>query len=498
MRDNDSCSMKKVLLFAMPTFCLLLFQLGTDQVQAESIHESHLLAEPTLTDLFQETVQGQVVDAATEDPLPGVSIVLQGTTTGTSTDVDGNFELNLPQLEGVLEISYIGYETVQIDIDGRSSIDVSLQETAIEGEDVIVVGYGTQERINLTGSVGAVRGDALENRPIANVGEGLQGLVPNLNVSVPSGDPADSPRFNIRGYESINGGSPLILVDGIPMDINSINPSDIESISVLKDAAAAAVYGARGAFGVILVETKSGRTGEALNVSLNTQWSMARPIFNMDPVTDPHQFILARNMATTRTNGTPPYDETWLEGTRRWVENPTHENAWEVVDGSLRYYGYNDYQNQLMTDYSPTQQHDLSISGGSENSAYYLSAGYMNKDGYLRDRNANEKFRRYNVLLDVDFMINDWLNLGERIQFSSENSNKPHFYNWDVNINSLARASPIMPGQFPDLDYYREPGDRGKDEQLIGIYFGGPNFYPYLMDGGRETYTNNEDRKSTR
>jgi TonB-dependent SusC/RagA subfamily outer membrane receptor len=212
---------------------------------------------------------------------------------------------------------------------------------------VVVVGYGTQEKVNLTGAVGVASGEVLQNRPIANVGEGLQGMVPNLNVNIRNGDPTAPIDFNIRGYESINGGNPLILVDNVPMDLNRINPNDIESISVLKDASAAAVYGARAAFGVILVTTKKGK-GDKVRVNFGSEFTMAKPIFLIDPVTDPYKYVQARMVANMRTNGNPGFDQDMIDGTKRYSENPTFENAWGVYNGSLRFYGYNNYVDQLI------------------------------------------------------------------------------------------------------------------------------------------------------
>ncbi|MEZ4989274.1 MAG: TonB-dependent receptor [Saprospiraceae bacterium] len=303
-----------------------------------------------------------------------------------------------------------------------------------------------------------------------------------------NGDPTRSVDFNIRGYESINGGSPLILVDGVPMDLERINPNDIASVNVLKDASAAAVYGARAAFGVILVETKKGKTGK-VNIQLSTELSAAKPIFNMDPVSDPYEFVLARNRANIRTNGAPSYTDDYVAAVKAYVDGTGPE--WAVVDGVLQYYGYNDYQNRLMTDYAPQQRHDLSISGSTEKSSFYVSLGMLNKDGYLKDAN-NENFKRYNVLMKGDFKINDWLSLDEKIVFNAQLSDKPHFYNWDVNINTVARVSPILPIEFPDLDYYLTPGDHADFEPYIGKYFGSLNFFPYLEQGGRETFTKND------
>jgi TonB-linked SusC/RagA family outer membrane protein len=438
-----------------------------------------------------QNVSGRITAAENGEGLPGVSILVKGTNQGTTTDNTGKYTLKLPNSNVTLVVSFIGYLKQEIAVGGRSTVDLALEVDTKALEEVIVVGYGVQEKVNLTGAVGVADSKRLMNRPIANAGEGLQGVIPNLNVNVRNGDPAAAVTFNIRGYESINGGAPLVLVDNVPMDLNRINPNDIESISVLKDASAAAVYGARAAFGVVLVTTKSGKSGK-VTVNFGTQTSLAKPIFNMDVVTDPYEFVQARNAANIRTSGVPSYDADMVAGTKAYSENPATAPQWKVVNGALRYYGYNNYQDQIMTDYAPTNQSDLSISGGSDKSKFFVSLGYFSKDGYLKESAKNEKFKRYNILLKADFKVNDWLSLDEKVVFNSENSNKPHFYNWDVNINSLARVPPIMPIQFPDLPFYITQGDRDKYAPYIGKYFGGTNFFPYLKDGGRTTYTNND------
>jgi TonB-linked SusC/RagA family outer membrane protein len=436
-----------------------------------------------------QSISGRITATETGEALPGVSVVIKGTTQGTTTDNAGKYTLKLPSANATLVVSFIGYLKKEITVGGRSTLDIALEVDTKALEEVVVVGYGTQEKVNLTGAVGIADSKRLQNRPIASVGEGLQGVIPNLNIGVRNGDPAQPITFNIRGYESINGGAPLILVDNVPMDLNRVNPNDIESISVLKDASAAAVYGARAAFGVVLVTTKSGKSGK-INVSLNTQFSLAKPIFNMDVVTDPYQFVQARNQANIRSSGVPAFDDDMVAGTKAYSENPATAPQWKVVNGVLRFYGYNDYQNSIMTDYAPTSQHDLSVSGGTDKARYLVSLGYFSKDGYLRYN--NEKFKRYNMLMKADFEVNEWLKLDSKVIFNSQNSDKPHFYNWDVNINSLARVNPIAAIQFPDLEYYITPGDREKFAPYIGKYFGGTNFFPYLLDGGRTTFTNND------
>ncbi len=450
-----------------------------------------LLTAASLPALAQDSVNGQVTDN-TNEGLPGVNVLVKGSTTGTVTDVDGNYTINVPGgSDAVLIFTSIGYTAQEIPVGNRGTINVTMQEDIQSLEEVVVVGYGTQEKVNLTGAVGVTDGDVLENRPIANAAEGLQGVVPNLNINIRNGDPSQSADFNIRGFESINGGAPLVLVDGVPMDINRINPSDIASVSVLKDAAAAAVYGSRAAYGVILVTTKKG-SGEKISVNASAEYSLAKPIFFIDPVTDPHQFVLARNQATLRTNGAPQYDQDYVDGTRRWSENPTLENAWGVQNGQLRFYGNNNYVDRVITDFAPQKRYDVSVSGATDRSSFYASFGFMGQDGYINNEEKNTNFQRYNTLLKGSFQVTDWLSLDSRALVTIEKDDKPHFYNWDVNINTSARQNPIDRIQFPDLPFYVEPGDREEYEQYIGMYFGGTNFLPYLEQGGRQTWTRND------
>ena len=224
----------------------------------------------------QKKISGTVKDN-TGAPMPGVSVLIKNTNNGTTTNTDGQFSISAPA-NSTLVISFTGYETKEIPVGNQSKIDASLELKNNSLNEVVVVGYGTQKKVNLTGAVGTASSERLEKRPIVDAGQGLQGVIPNLNVGIRNGDPTQAATFNIRGFTSINGGSPLILVDGVPMSLELINPDDIASVTVLKDAAASAIYGARAAFGVILVETKKGK-GKKVNVALSTEQSLAKPIF---------------------------------------------------------------------------------------------------------------------------------------------------------------------------------------------------------------------------
>jgi TonB-dependent SusC/RagA subfamily outer membrane receptor len=240
MKSNQTTRNKNLFFIFQKGLLLLMFLVG-----------GQLIA--------QQTITGVVSDE--EGPLPGATIIVKGTSNGVTSDFDGNYSIKASEGD-ILVVSFVGFEDQEITMSSNQDVvNVSLSPDN-ELEEVVVTGYGTQKKVNLTGAVAAVSGEVLEDRPIINVGEGLQGVIPNLNIDIRNGDPTTSPEFNIRGFESINGGSPLILVDNVPMDIGSLNPNDIESISVLKDASSAAIYGARAAFGVILITTKKGKKRE--------------------------------------------------------------------------------------------------------------------------------------------------------------------------------------------------------------------------------------------
>lgn len=438
----------------------------------------------------QKTITGTVIDDQGFE-LPGITIIIKGTTKGTITDMDGNYILPDVSPEETLVFSFIGMATQEVLVGNQTTINISMASESFGLDEVVAVGYGTQKRVNLTGAVGIADGEVLESRPIATIGQGLQGVLPGLNITLPSGDPTADVDFNIRGYESINGGSPLILVDNVPMDLNQLNPNDIESISVLKDAASAAIYGARAAFGVILVTTKKGTKGKT-RVTLSTEQTITSPIYLIDPVTDPYTYMSNQNKIDMLNGGVGTYNADRLADALAYSKNPTDENAWSVRDNKLFYNGFNDYQDKVVTNQANQQKYDLSVSGASEDASYYTSFGYLSKDGYLANDDKNQKFERFNALLRVDYKINDWFSLDSKIVYTNTSNDTPHTYAFDASINSINRMSPIEPLLFPDLDYYNTPGDREDYEPFIGKAFGNRNTLPYIENGSRDTWTKHD------
>lgn len=291
---------------------------------------------------------GVVKDAA--DVVIGASVVVKGTTNGTITDFDGKFSLPNVKKGDVIQISFVGYKTQEIVWNGRP-MSVTLLEDTETLDEVVVVGYGTQKKVNVTGAVAAVDGKVLESRPITNIGQGLQGVVPNLNVTV-SGAPGQGSSFNVRGTTSINGGSPLVLVDNVQMDANLVNPDDIASISVLKDAASAAIYGARAAYGVILITTKSGSKNTKPQISFSASGYWSSPATTMHNVNS-LDYLTMRDVAYQNGGGSGSmaspqlwqYVQAYMDGTYKYTEffdESVSQNQWQ-------YCGNTDWFNELYT-----------------------------------------------------------------------------------------------------------------------------------------------------
>lgn len=381
------------------------------------------------------TVNGTVTDNEENSPLVGVTVIVKGQTTGAVTDIDGKYSISAPA-NGVLVFSYIGMESQEVSIGGRTTIDLAMTPDVVGFDEVVVVGYGTQKKENLSGAVDAIDVAQLESRPINNIAQGLQGLAPNLNIGFNSGAPGQAATFNIRGFTSINGGEPLILIDNVPVDpieLNRIAPQDVAKISVIKDASAAAIYGARASFGVVLITTKNGNQDRA-QVSYTNNLSFSTPTILTNRITDPYIFLRQKEDAS---NNTPWDNQNFTDEQYQWArersDNPNstpgvRENA---NSGLWEYMGDRDWVSYFLDDYSFSQDHNLSISGSSNSADYYLSGGYNRYNGALTL--ADDYFDRYSVRGKVNFRVNDWLTLGNNTFLSSTLRKRPSYYSiWDI------------------------------------------------------------------
>ncbi len=381
-----------------------------------------------LPDNADMTITGIVKDENSE-PLPGVSVVLKGTTRGTSTDGSGKFSIDVPDSRSVLVFSFVGYQNHEITVGNSSVLEVSLKAEAKALEEVVVVGYGTQKKVNLTGAVDQVTAKQLENKSVANIGQALQGVVPNLNITFSDGNPVKDPSFNVRGGTSFSGGSfksgsPLILVDGIPMEINNLNPSDIESLSVLKDAASAAIYGARAAYGVILITTKKGSRDKAPRVSYSFSHQVQNPI-NRPKMINSVEYQEAVINAQVLEGATASADDIFkLEQVKKYYENPGSAPSYYIAGGTNIWVANVDPWAEFLKSSAPLNTHNLSVSGGSAKSTYYASLGYRDQEGLVA---LGDDWRKtFNTMLGFNSDINSWLNLDTKVIYTGSNSKRPH------------------------------------------------------------------------
>ena len=428
-------------------------------------------------------IKGKVISSDDQTPLPGVSIVLKGTSTGAVTDSKGEYSLNVPNPQSRLVFSFVGYLSQEVEVGNRTTLDITLQTDNKALEELVVVGYGTQKRVNLTGAVTQIQAKELEDRPLNNMSQILQGMVPNLNITFGTGQPGSGGNLNIRGETSINGGGPLVMIDGVPGDINRINPSDVESVSVLKDAAASAIYGARGAFGVILITTKSAKNGKTtVNYSNNFGWS--KPTVSTDFMTNGYESTMLNDEAFRRATGntyTRYSDEDYAELEARRndkTENPAR--PWVVVKNVngkdiYNYYGNYDWWNTVFDMSMPKRQHNLNISGGNNKVDYFISGSVFEQDGIMRIN--KDKFTSYTLRTKINASLTPWLKVSNNTQYYDNVYTYPGLEG-GANSNFVAITVHALPAYAP-----RNPDGTATYNTLKNNYSIGDGLFANLLDG---------------
>lgn len=386
-----------------------------------------------------ESVQQQnactgIVSDASGQAIIGASVAVKGSNQGTITDVDGKFHIANVKKGTTLEISYIGYKTQQVTWNGQT-LNIVLTEDTEMLDEVVVVGYGVQKKVNLSGSVSTVNTQQIEDRPVVNLGQALQGTVANLNITIGSGQATDSPSYNIRGTTSLNGGSPLIVIDGVVSDnstLNTLNPNDIAQISVLKDAASSAIYGSRAAYGVILVTTKTGAS-DKLTIHYNNNFQMRQNTQKQDIISDPYIVAQVRNVMSRPFYNL--YNEEQLAYAQSVSEDPSVSPYFLNPDGTYSYFGHTDWVNEAYKDLGFATTHSVDISGKSDRASYFLSAGYNFTDGMIKY--GTDKYDRYNMRSKIDFKLTDWWTISNNTQMIFTNYEAPTAldgdYYWGIN-----------------------------------------------------------------
>ena len=377
-------------------------------------------------------ITGIVLDKATNEPVIGASVVVKGTNKGTITDLDGNFSIDATTGQ-YIQISYLGYETYEQRVSANSdSYRVSLKESTAQLDEVVVVGYGAQKKVNLTGAVSVVDQKDIVGRPTPNMATALQGADPALNITPSAGGPGAGYSFNIRGAASINNASvtkPLVLVDGVEMDLARVNSNDIESVSILKDASASAIYGSKAAAGVILVTTKSGKEGLAPQVTIDVKAGFKTPTASHDFITSGFWsayisdiFLRQHTNFAMTTYTDADYAELWMRINDE-TENP--ERPWVVTqsDGSYKYYANFDWYNHYFKSTRPMQDYNISLKGGNDRINYFVSGRYYMEDGMFRQN--TDRWHQFSQRAKVNINIKPWLHYGVNFSFFSSKYTYP-------------------------------------------------------------------------
>src|SRR5699024_10391898 len=417
-------------------------------------------------DFADISVEGTVISEDGE-PLIGVNILVKGTNKGTTTDFDGQFSLSDVDENAVLVFSYIGYKSQEVDVSGRTSLTIILQEDVQTLDEVVVVGYGSQKLVNLTGSVGVITSEDLLKRPITNVSTGLQGLVPGLTVtgSANGGLPGQSnASLQIRGIGSRSNNSPLVLIDGAEGDMNIINPDDIESISVLKDAASAAIYGNRAANGVILITTKSaGGKERPPQINVNAYYGSQQPT-KLPKMADSPTFMRWENEALQNVGGITNYSEADIQ---------------KAIDGTdPNYYGNTDWIKESFLSSAPQYNFNASINGKAKNMGYLLSYGHLDQEGLSVGQSTNAK--RNNVRLKLNTKVADIFDVDANISYIDRKYRSPNngFSVAGGTLYNAMRTRPLVPVRFTDGGW--------------GYGGGQTNQVAYLTDGGGQDFASQE------
>lgn len=376
-------------------------------------------------------LKGVVRDASGE-PLAGVTIRVKGENNGVVTDMNGQFLLNVEKGK-TLVLSYVGYSNQEVKVDNEQAMQIVLQEDAQLLQEVVVVGYGTAKKVNLVGAVDQIDNKMIAERSNSNVSRSLQGMIPGLNVSFSDGKPSRTPSINLRGTGSIGaGGSALILIDGVEGDLNSVNPSDVESISVLKDASSSAIYGARGAFGVVLVTTKKASSGKA-KVNYNGSVSMhSRTVKTEDGiVTNGLQwtdgwytaYLEGKNSIPAGINNVFKYSTDWYNELVKRNADPSLDKVRVNDNGEYEYFGNTNWLDIIYRDHNYSTEHNVSVSGGNDRAKYYVSGRFFTQDGIYSA--GDERYTQYNLRSRGEIKINDQLTLENSTDFTRFDSHQP-------------------------------------------------------------------------
>ena len=397
----------------------------------------------------QRSVSGQVLDENRE-PMIGVSILVKGTKVGAITDFDGKFKIDAPAGAQELQITYMGYKSKTVKITS-GNILVKMEQDNQLLDEVVVVGYGTVKKRDLTGAVSSVKSEDIVRMPTSNVIEAIQGQVAGLDITRSSGEAGSAVNMTLRGTRSINGdNTPLFIIDGMEGSYDELNPNDIESVSVLKDAASASIYGARAAFGVILVQTKKGKAGKArVNYGVNVRFSDAVTVPEM---LDSYRFAQYFNRAAENVGAGAIFSAEALQRIQDYQAGKLttvctineNTNRWNNYGGAN---ANTDWFKEFYDDWVPSQEHNVSIAGGTEKIQYTLSGSFMDQNGLLR--HGDDNLQRYTVNSNITANVTDWFKVSYSTKWTRENFERPSYLT-GLFFHNIARRWPTCPAYDPN------------------------------------------------
>jgi TonB-linked SusC/RagA family outer membrane protein len=383
----------------------------------------------------ERAVAGIVTSLEDGTPLPGVNVVIKGTTEGTTTDVDGRFTLSVPSPESILVFSFIGLKTEEITVGGRSQVDVAMEADVSQLTEVVVVAYGEQTQRSIVGSVASVDSEVIGKQQIVSVANAIQGTIPGVNIISAGGQPGDNPVIRIRGIGSINASAdPLIVVNGVPFNgnLNTISPDQIETINVLKDASSTALYGSRGSNGVILITTKSGKRNTPATFSFNTSMGVAsqavdmHPLLNTDSymelaweaVKNTNQYVNGETAADAAQMASDNLINSWLSYNPYGVDNPVGADGRLVSTNKV---WDTDWRSHIQNDRAARRDYAFNVSGGTDKTTYFFAANYLSQEGSVQ----TSDFNRFTSRINIDTRVNDWFSVGLNTAYSTQNQNYP-------------------------------------------------------------------------
>ncbi len=417
-------SLKKLELTAC-ILCISVLGVFASDNRTESMESEQVMQSATAQ---QQSVSGKVTDSGGQ-PLPGVTVVLKGTAQGTVTDADGEYSLTGIPEDATLVFSFVGMRTQEAVVESRTTINVTMEEETIGLEEVVAVGYGTQRRANLTGSVALITPEDLSSRPFASTSVALQGVSPGVTVTTSSGAPGSSGTIRVRGIGTLNNSNPLILIDGVEGDLNVIDPNMIDAITVLKDAASSAIYGSRAANGVILVTTKRARTDE-LKVGYNAYVGFQSPT-NLPNKVDAIDHMEMINLAHVNSGASPLFSEGFIEEYR------------QNMDSDPDNYPNTDWQKGILTGSGVMHNHNFTVNAGGEKFRFLTSLGYLDQKGIIEVSG----YERYSFRNNADIIFNDKLQMKFDVQYIKKNTTAPGGGLSEVFLQ-MNRIPAIQPGVY--------------------------------------------------